>query len=297
VLQRLEREKEARAANGNVSISSANLPDRDGPDSVCGALVGSGRPSSALIIATDAIYFIAKGIHAASDRACNQVVVVVTVVAGEGGGGGGNTSAACVAADALLIAATVVRDKVSACNDDFTKRTIDGAFNRMGHLDSQLDSSIANDNTNKTTITTAISNSQGAIVANANGNTATLTTAISNTQTAIISNDDTNRNTIVANANANTATLKTLILHTQIEADLASSDSATFVALYMTPGAKGGFLELTRSIVVQTIANIAGSNTDQANALLAKGDAAVVAGDYKKAYSYFRLAYKKAEGQ
>jgi hypothetical protein len=352
VLQNMAREKDARASNGGAFISSANLPDRDGPDAVCDALIGSGRPTAALEIAADAVYFIAEGIHAASDRSCNEVVVVVTVIAGEGGGGGGNTSLACVAADALLIVAKVLREKVSACDDDFTKRTVDAAFNRLGHLDSQLDGSIANDNTNtatlngaisssqtaittndnankntivandnanKNTITTAISNSQGAIVTNANGNTAALFTAITNAQTAIVTNDNANKNTIVANdnankntivandnantstllanANANAAMLRDLILRTQIEADLSSTDGATFVAIYLTPAIKGGYFELARSIVTQTIANIGGASTSQANALLAKGDAAAAAGDYKSAYAFFRQAYKKAEGQ
>ena len=67
-----------------ATLNSAGLPDRPGPDSVCDGLIGSGRPSSDLATAADAVYYTAEGVHAAANRACNQLVVLV--VLGEGGG-------------------------------------------------------------------------------------------------------------------------------------------------------------------------------------------------------------------
>jgi len=324
-------------------VNSASFPPVDGPDAVCQALVGSGRPSSDLIIAADAVYMAAKIADVALNRACNQVAVAVIL----GEGGGGNTSLLCVISDGVLLVAETLRNKIQACDDDFDKRLIDASVARLEHVHTDLQNSVANDNantatvtgalttatttittndntnknsivtndnTNKNTIVTAISNSQGAIVDNANGNTTTLTTAISNTQTAIITNDNTNKNTIVANDNANkntivandnanAALLTNLLLRLQIEADLAAADNATPVALFVTPdttcGASAplnqcGLLGLVRQIVVQTIANLAGSNTSQANAFLAKGDQYRNAGNYSAAYQQYRAAYKAA---
>jgi hypothetical protein len=274
----------------------------------------------------------AKIVDVALNRGCNQVAVAVIL----GEGGGGNASLACVVSDGVLLAAETVRDKVHACDDDFDKRLIDASVSRLEHVHTDLENSVANDNantatitgalttatttittndntnkntivandnTNKNTIVTAISNSQGAIVDNANGNTAALTTAISNTQTAIIANDNSNKNTIVANDNANAAMLSNLLLRLQIEADLATADNASPVALFVTPdttcGAAAplnqcGLLGLVRQIVVQTIANLAGSNASQANAFLAKGDLYRTAGNYSAAYQQYRQAYKTA---
>jgi tetratricopeptide (TPR) repeat protein len=280
VRQQRRQQSKLRQSTG-VQINSTGLPGRDSPDSVCDALVGSGRVTYAMNTAADVIFIAASVVKEVASRGCNQVGVVV--VAGEGGGA--NTSLACVATDAVFFVAQAVRNKLTACDVDYTERTVDASFSRLEHIHTDLENSVANDNTNTTTITTAISNSQTAVVNNANSNTSTITTAIANVQTAIINN-----------ATANKNELRDLMLRTQIEADLASTDGSTFVALYLTPGAKGGYLELVRTIVVQTIANIGGANTAQANAFLAKGDVYKAAGDYRSAYSSYRQAYKKAQG-
>jgi len=323
--------------------NSVAFPTVEDPDAVCQALVGSGRPSSALVIAADAVYMAAKIANVALSRGCEQVAVAVVL----GEGGGGNTSLLCVVSDGVLLVAETLRDKIGACDDDYSKRAIDASLARLEHVHTDLENSItndnantatitgavttatttitsndntnkntivANDNTNKNTVVTAISNSQGAIVDNANGNTTALTTAISNTQTAIINNDNTNKNTIVANDNANkntivandnanAATLTNLLLRLQIEADLATADSSTPVALFMTPSTtcgpsaplnQCGLLGLVRQIVVQTISNQAAANASQANSFLAKGDAYRNAGNNAAAYQQYRLAYKTA---
>src|ERR1051326_2268025 len=274
---KLRASKLQQSSSANMQIESAGLPDRADADSVCSALIGPGAPSSALIISLDAVYLVAAGVRAGLSRGCNQVLVAL--------GEGGNSSLACIAADVVFYAAQAVRNKVAACENDYTRRTVDANFDRLGPNPADLESSIANDNTNTTAIITNANANKGDVITNANSNTTTITTAISNAQT-----------TIVNNANANATMLRDLILRTQIEADLASTDGSAFVALYLTPGAKGGYLELVRSIVVQTIANIGGTNTGQANALLTKGDAYKTAGDYRSAYASYRLAYKKAQG-
>lgn len=315
----------ALSIKGTYTENSVGFPTVDAPDAICQALVGAGRPSSDIAIAADTVYFAAKVLDIALNRGCEQVVVAGVIVLGEGAVGGGNTSSLCIISDGILFAAEQARDKVQACDDDFTKRSIDAAVARLAHLHTDLDNSVANDNANKTiitgavttatntitsndntnknTIVTAISNSQGAIVDNANGNTTTLTTAISNTQTSIINNDNTNKNTIVANDNANSAALTNLLLRLQIEADLATNDSSSPVALFITPATtcglsaplnQCGLLGLVRQIVVQTISNLAAANPAQANSFLAKGDAYRNAGNYSAAYQQYRQAYKTA---
>src|SRR6185436_17473824 len=66
-LQVLKADADVRSKSGFV-IYSAGLPPVDPPDAVCQALVGSGRPSSELIIATDAVYMTAKIVDVALNR-------------------------------------------------------------------------------------------------------------------------------------------------------------------------------------------------------------------------------------
>ena len=101
---------------------------------------------------------------------------------------------------------------------------------------------------------------------------------------------------VISNANANKNELRDLILRTQIEADLATEASAVTVALYALPTAQGGYLDLVKTIVTETIAKIqaAGGSVSNAQAFLGDANAAKAAGDFKTAYSLYRKAYKAA---
>ncbi len=142
---------------------------------------------------------------------------------------------------------------------------------------------VNNDNANATTLNTNLTTAKNAIITNDNTNT-----------TNIVNNDNSNKTMIINNATANKTELRDLLLRTQIEADLAQADNATYVGLYVTPTANGGYLDLVRAIVVDTIAKLAGSTTAQANSLLAQADTFKTAGNYKSAYQYYRKAYKSA---
>jgi hypothetical protein len=183
-------------------------------------------------------------------------------------------------------------------------------------IDQKTDLIVTNDNTNRdtilaslgtntTNITTAVTNAKTEIVNNDNSNKTQIINNDNTNTTAIVNNANANtlaitnsitvaKNDIVANANANKNELKDLMLRTQIEADLAEADSASFVGLYLTPASKGGYFEFARSIVVETIANLAGSNTSKANQFLAQSDASRAAGDFRSAYASLRKAYKAA---
>jgi len=278
-----------RQSSAALTMDSTALPDREAPDSVCNALVGSGRVTSAMTNAADVIFLAAAGLRAGLSRGCNQVLVVL--------GEGGNTSAACIAADVVYYVALALRTKLTSCEKDYDGRTLDAIFNRTETIHTDLANSVANDNTNKTAIISNISSSQTAIIGNDNTNTTsiinndnanktTITTAISNSQ-----------NTIVDNTNAGKNELRDLILRTQIEANLAADGSDTFVGWYVTPAANGGYLELARSIVIVTIAKLAGKKTTEANKQLAAGDAQKAAGNFSKAYFFYRQAYRTAVKQ
>jgi hypothetical protein len=174
------------------------------------------------------------------------------------------------------VAALVVRAVIEGF--DFCDSVIDGVeilatLENTEIIHADLELSVANDNANT-----------AAIIANDNANTA-----------AIIANDNANTAAIIANDNANKNELRDLILRTQIEADLAQEGSVP-VAAFLTPEANGGYLNLTRALVVQTIANIraAGGSTGQADSFLSQGDAARSAGQFKTAYSNYKKAYKTA---
>jgi hypothetical protein len=153
---------------------------------------------------------------------------------------------------------------------------------------------INNDNANKAMLVTTITNTKNEIINNDNANTTTLNTNLANAQTAIITNNNTNATNIINNINSNAAALRDLMLRTQIEADLAEADNATYVGLYVTPSANGGYFDFARFIVVDTIAKLAGSNTSQANGFLAQSDVQRNAGNFKAAYQWLRKAYKTA---
>jgi hypothetical protein len=337
-----------KTSTRNISKSST-LPQIGGPDQICAALIGSGHAGDEVVLAAKAALLVTKIINIASDRACGQVVVAGVVVLGNGGVGGGNPSLACIISDGLLFAAEQLVDKITSCDNEFTARSVDTAVARMAtihgdiaKIETDLASSVLNDNTNKGLIITnngtnkdlIISNSdtnKGLITTNSNANkdliigeigagTVVVTGAVSDgTQTlvnagnahknTIVGNDNTNKGLIIANDDTN----KTFLLRMQIEADLSSTDGATFVAMFLTPSNvcsqvlndKGeslagttqcGYLDFARAIVVQTVSNLAGANTTTANAFLAKGDTFRAAKDYKQAYQNYRLAYKTAAG-
>ena len=86
-----------------------------------------------------------------------------------------------------------------------------------------------------------------------------------------------------------------LNLRLHIEEDL-SEPGAHPVALFEVPASGGGYLDLTRSIVEDTIAKMqaAGQGIGPAQAFLAAGNAAVGAHDYKTAYADYGKAYRAA---
>jgi hypothetical protein len=277
------------------------LPGIEDPNPICRTLIGMGRAAPHVLIAAKAVLLVAKIINIAADRGCKQVVVAGVIVLGAGGVGGGNSSLVCIATDAILEAAEQLHSVVTDCNADFTRRSVDTAVARLETIHSDMANSVANDNTNATNITGTVDTAKTFIDGKATTNkdtivgaigsgTTTITTAVGDGTSTIVKNDNTNKDVVVANHDAS----KIELIRSQIAVDLSSADGAVLIGAFMLPAAKGGYLELVRTVLVQAINNLAGSSTSQANSLLAQGDASANAGDYKNAYSFYRRAYKVA---
>jgi hypothetical protein len=303
------KSKAAQEGSQQMIESASGFPDADYPS------CGTTKVDDAIVDASDTALFVAEGVRDAASRACGQVVVAA------GFGGNGNT--ACIATDAIYLAAKIINYGLHYCNDKIDEAEQEATYNRLGHLHSDLESSVANDNVNttsilsndnanrdtiltnvtsaKTEIITNDNSNKTAIITNDNANKNTIVTTVNDAKTAIITNDNANKDTIVTaienakttiivNANAN----KDELLRLHIAADLAAVDNATPVAVFMLPAVKGGYIELVRTIVIDAITNLAGSSTEQANAFLAQADAYKAAGNFKKAYAFYRKAYKAA---
>jgi hypothetical protein len=286
-------------------------PGLPGITSYCGAPV-----DTAAIIASDVVYFTAESVRDIAQDGCNEVLVI----AGEGG----NARAACLITDAIYIIAKAVNQGIHFCDDDYAASVGQGSYDRLGHIHGDLEDSVTNDNTNKDTIVNNDNTNKTTIVNNDNANTLTLDTHATANKVTIVNNDNANAlaltnlvnaalTQIISNANANKDETKNLLMRTQIEADLASVDGSAFVGLYETPTTtcfaslnsfglaqagipasvtQCGLLDLVRSIVAQTVANIgAGTN---AQSYLNAGDANRTAGRFKAAYNSYKQAYKAA---
>jgi tetratricopeptide (TPR) repeat protein len=284
--------------NGEALENASGFPNADYPS------CGTNRVDDAIIDASDTALFAAEVIRDVASRGCNQVAVVA--------GFGANLSTACIVADGIYHAAKIINYGLHYCNDKIDQAEQGATYGRLGHLHSDLENSVANDNanaasiisndnTNNGTVLTNLSAAKTEIINNDNTNKNTIVTTVGNAKTDIINNAAANRDTIVTaienakttivvNANAN----KDEVVRLAIAADLSEADNATPVAVFMLPAVKGGYIEMVRTIVVHAITNLAGSSISQANSFLAQADAYKAAGDYKKAYAWYRKAYKSA---
>jgi hypothetical protein len=195
-----------------------------------------------------------------------------------------------------------ILDNATANTTTITTRVSTAETNIVNNDNTNKDTIVLNDNNNKNTIVLNDNNNKNTIVNNDNANTLALTNLINATRIELLKT-----------AKDNKEESNNLLLRTQIEADLSSTDGSTFVALYETPSNvclpslnnKGlpqigelsnpiqcGLLDLVRSIVRDTIANV--NNSSNAQSFFATGDAQRAAGNYKAAYTWYRRAYKAA---
>jgi hypothetical protein len=95
--------------------------------------------------------------------------------------------------------------------------------------------------------------------------------------------------------NTSLDTLKSLWLRMSIEANL-TDDEESPLSLFQLPASVGGYLELVRSIVQETLQKRASAGIKVTNATKYFNDGTVKhqAGDFKNAYRLFRKAYQKS---
>jgi len=89
----------------------------------------------------------------------------------------------------------------------------------------------------------------------------------------------------------------TLSIRTRIEINLAGhGDHPHPIAIFQLPAQFGGYLELARDIVQETIEqmNAAGENVYQAQLFWGRGNNELIAGHYKKAYDLYSQSYNEA---
>ncbi len=227
-----------------------------------------------------------------------------------------------VAARAGLKAAVLAENTLKSIYDECSGAEFEAAI--QNQVTTSTNSIISNDNSNTTNIVNNDNANATTIVNNDNANKTTIVNNDNANKDTIVNNDNANtlaltnlinatRIEIINNANDNRDETNNLLLRTQIEADLSSTDGSTFVALYETPtnvclpslnklglpqiGALSnpvqcGLLDLVRSIVRDTIANVgAGTN---AQSFFNTGDTQKALGNYKAAYTNYRKAYKAA---
>ena len=166
--------------------------------------------------------------------------------------------------------------------------TVGGNVSSIKTTVGNTNTAVTNLSNNVDTVKTTVNNVNTTV-----NNIGTQINAINSTVTTTSNNVNTANTNITAAQNSINA-FSELSLRLMIEADLAAADNSTPVALFETPGVKGGYLELVRTIVAATIANLAGSSAGQANSFLAQGDAYKAANNFKAAYAAYRKAYKAA---
>jgi hypothetical protein len=189
---------------------------------------------------------------------------------------------AYIAAEAAVLVLEGLNEVEAECED---AKFQDNTITKLNSLQSSVNQIIPNDNTNRDTILDKLDE-----------NTTIITTKIGDTGALIIANDNQNKGEIITNDNNNKNELRDLILRSQIEADLSQPDGSSPIALYELPAAQGGYLELVKTIVTQTIARIqaAGGTTGTAIAFLNTANAYKTAGNFKAAYDNYRKAYRAA---
>lgn len=217
-----------------------------------------------------------------------------------------------------VLATETLRSQYDACQGDQFEAAIQNQITTstssiISNDNSNTTNIVNNDNTNATNIINNDNTNKDTIVANDNANTTTIVNNDNANTLALTNLINATRVEILNTVKDSKEETNNLLLRTQIEADLSSTDGSTFVALYQTPsniclpslnkfglpqiGALSspdqcGLLDLVRSIVRDTIANVNTGTT--AAAFFQQADAFKAAGDYKSAYTYYRKAYKAA---
>jgi len=198
-------------------------------------------------------------------------------------------TAGCWALDAVFtLAAATSFGLFADCQSqggNVTGAEVDAAFhntvtiyNKVNAIDADIDTQIVNASAGIGTQITNVSAGIGTLITKANtdidNNITTLQKAVTALQASMTANQAFN-------------------LQIAIETELLEAGTGG-LGTFELPEAYGGYLGLTRTIVVNTIQNFqaAGQSVGSALTSLAQGDAARNNNDYKSAFTYYRNAYR-----
>jgi hypothetical protein len=264
------------------------------------------------IKALDVSIAVAKVAAITADKLCSGVVVV----AGEG-----TTLPQCIIAQVLdLIAQGLARAKqiLTFCDPVVTSAEVEAAWqntvtidtdlanhdvntsNHLSQIDEHLTLIDSELNTHSNAVDTDLAGRMVAVDADIASRLANADTDLSQKLTAVdtdvnghLNLVDSDLTTRASQIDSEISAFQALDLRLQIERALTTGQ---VIGLFEIPQSQGGFLELVRSIVVDTINKMlaAGLSVGTASKNLTNGDTARAAGDFKTAFKSYATAYQAA---
>ena len=136
---------------------------------------------------------VARTVLAAAEFACQETVVIL--------GEGGNGSAACIPLAIATDVAAIPFELASFCGGEEDSAVLQGAYDRLGHIHTDLDAArtaiINNNNSNKTEIVNTINANTASIISNIDANTDLIVNNDNSNRTQIINNDNANRDAVI----------------------------------------------------------------------------------------------------
>jgi len=264
------------------------------------------------IKALDVSIAVAKVAAIGADKLCSGVVVV----AGEG-----TTLPQCIIAEILdLIAQGLTRAKqvLTFCDPVVNSAEVEAAWqntvtidtdlanhdvntaNHLSQIDQHLTQIDAEVTSHSNAVDTDLAGRMVAVDTDLASRLSNVDVDLNNSLTAVdtdlnghLNLVDTDLTTRATQIDNEISTFQTLDLRLKIEQALSTGQQ---IGLFEMPSSQGGYLELVRSIVVDTINKVlaSGLSVGTASKSLTTGDAAKASGQFKSAYRAYASAYQAA---
>lgn len=248
-------------------------------------------------------FIIAEAVRDIASRVCSQELGFLVA--------GGNVSVLCIPADIVYIGAKAIYENIALCDSFIDAAEIAGTYRRLEHVHEDIglhvtslanhDTAVTNAlNTSTTDLMNRTATAETNLTSSLNLHHASMQTGIGTHDTEVktdINTHDVEIKTALATHDTDIKTLlankRAFFLRLEIEEALSRHERD---AIYYLPEADGGQLNLARTIVVETIAAVAGSgeSTNYANYYLYQANLNIGFGDYKRAWDWLCDAYRNA---
>lgn len=188
---------------------------------------------------------------------------------------------------------SVVIDSDLATHDTNVANHLNQIDQRLTSIDSQLSSQSSAVNSDIDNRIVAVDTDLASRLTNTDADLNNNLTGVNTILNTNISLVDTHVNTRATQIDTEISTLQALALRMRIEESLTTGQ---MVGLFEIPQSQGGYLELVRSIVLDTINKVlsSGLTVGTASKNLTTGDSARASGQFKTAYKYYASAYQAA---